>query len=85
MGRYISVDVEVDVYDVLESLEDHEIVEILGERKGSELALPVATGSGPGDPPPSRYVEAAFLAAKALPDCPPAIKDLFWHVFGRAL
>ena len=45
----------------------------------------VPRGQGDGDPPNFRYVEAAFIEAKALPDCPPAIKDLLWHVHGRAL
>lgn len=80
--------VDVDLEDVLEDYSEAEALATF-ERHFSTRApakgSSVPVGFGTGDPPPDRYIDAAYLAAKAMPDCPRPIADLFWHVHGRAL
>jgi hypothetical protein len=80
----VNVDVDVEIDSVLDALTDDDIVEIFKQRFPSR-SVAVPQGAGDGDRQPQQYVEAAFLAAKALPDCPREISDLFWHVHGRAM
>ena len=81
---YITVSAEVDVEDVIEDI-PVTLLEKELKRRAPRTGLTVEHGMGEGDIQPQRYVESAFLAAKALPDCPQALKDMFWHVFGRAI
>lgn len=45
----------------------------------------VPPGAGDGDPPTSRYVDAAARDARDWADCPQSFKDLLWHVHRRAV
>lgn len=79
-GHYVTVSVdaeaEVHVDDVIEKLTDDELLACVRARMPHSAAT---------DRQPEHYVEAAFLAAKALPNCPRELVDLFWHVHGRAM
>lgn len=83
MGRtiYQDVEVEIDVDDVLSEISDNDLRELC-EARGVAAADLVA---GEGDPTPERMVTDAEMAARQLPHCPQAIKDLLWRVHGRAL
>lgn len=72
--------IEIEIEEYLHEVSTKDLVEELASRDKS-----VPRGMGDGDTPASRYVEDAFLAAKAMGDCPQAIKDLLWHVHGRAM
>lgn len=83
-----TAEVDVDLEDVVEDLTDDEIVaelERVLRRRQSKRTVTVPNGLGDGDPSASRYIEAAFLAAKRMADVPRELADLFWHVHGRAL
>jgi hypothetical protein len=80
--RYVSVDIDPD--DVLGQMDTKEVVELF-EQHFPRQSVIVRQGMGDGDKPLSRFIEDAYLAAKAMPDCPPAIRDLLWHVHGRAI
>ena len=72
---------EVDVHDMLEELDSWELD--LLERA---LKARAASGEKPtGDPDADKFVEQAYLVAKAMPACPPAFRDLLWRVHGRAI
>lgn len=72
--------IEIDIEDYLHEVSTKHLVDELARRDKS-----VPRRMGDGDIPASRYVEEAFLAAKAMGECPQAIKDLLWHVHGRAM
>ena len=57
--------------------------EILDEVKARKLHIPCSPGEG-DDERRENLIERAFLAAKALPDCPRELSDMFWLVHGRA-
>lgn len=79
------VSVHIDAEDVLEELSDTDIEKEL-KRRQKTLALSVPLGAGDGDATfLQRLVDQAEFAARGLPDCPAQIKDLLWHVHGRAL
>ena len=79
------VRVHIDADDVLEELSDSEIEEEL-KRRRKTVDLSVPLGAGDGDASfLRRLVDQAEFAARSLGDCPMPIKDLLWHVHGRAL
>lgn len=80
----ISASIDVDADEVIEQLSAREVAELF-KRHLPKQGLSVPMGSGDGDKRLDRYVEDAYRAAKSMPDCPPAIRDLFWHVHGRAI
>jgi hypothetical protein len=84
MGRSHFVNVPVDVDDLLSDLSDSELREVFEAHFPREKVIALQ-GMGDGDKPLSRTVEDAYLAAKALPDCPQPIRDLLWRVHGRAI
>jgi len=86
MGRYYrhSVSIDVDPDEVIEQLDDREKAELFQKHMPRESVV-VRQGLGEGDKPLSRFVEDAYLAAKALPNLPRELADLFWHVHGRAI
>ena len=73
-------EIEFDPGDYLHEVRTNELIAELARR---DKVVP--PGAGDGDISSSRRVEEAFIAAKAMPDCPQAIKDLFWYVHGRAM
>ena len=76
----ISVDVDVDIDEVIEALNSEEIAQ-LARDAGHQVVI-----EGDGDAAlRNNTVERAFLAAKRMADVPREIADLFWHVHGRAL
>ncbi len=78
----IDTDVDVEIDDIIASASPEDLKK-LAARIGNDASPNVCTGVG--DPPPSRYVERAYLAALRITDLPREIADLFWHVHGRAL
>lgn len=86
-SQYVHTEVEIDVTlkEIADQLTAEQLAEIIGfmKNKGKPTSVPV--GMGKGDPPEFRYIEAAYLAAKAMDNCPPAIRDLLWYVHGRAI
>lgn len=70
----ITVDVELEDFDDSDLLEEC--------RSRGLNVLPTA----PADVPAADLtVERAYLAARAMPDLPRELKDLFWVVHGRAI
>ncbi|MBB5875851.1 hypothetical protein [Xanthomonas sp. 3498] len=93
LSFYKSVDVDVEV-----CVDAHDIAKQLRRMDPDDRAKFIATalseagervvpfGAGDGDQARiATTVERAFLAAKALPSCPPEIADLFWVVHQRAM
>lgn len=80
----VSAEVEVDVDEVIERLSQKQVTELF-KRHLPKQGVSVPQGSGDGDKRLDHYIEDAYRAAKAMPDCPAAIRDLFWHVHGRAI
>ena len=88
VDQYIStsVEVELSMKDLAAELTDAQIREIIAIKAGEGKATGATPpGLGKGDPPESRYIEAAYLAARGMADCPSPIRDLLWHVHGRAI
>ena len=79
-----SISADIDADDVLEQLSAPEVARLF-KRHMPNQGVTVGPGMGEGDKASERFIEDAYLAAKALADCPPAIRDLFWHVHGRAI
>lgn len=79
-----SISVDIDADDILGQLSTRE-VEQLFKRHLPNQGVTVGPGLGEGDKTSERFVEAAYLAAKSFADCPQAIRDLMWHVHGRAI
>lgn len=78
--KYIEVEVEVDVSDVLESLDSEEIAQLARDEGFEVLAC------GQGDRSlRENTIERAYLAARRMADLPREIADLFWQVHGRAV
>ena len=75
---WTNVDVEYDV-----DLTVQEVFDGLTEEGKIELSSMLGYKRSPGDH--ARTIESAFLSAKSMPDCPQALKDLFWHVHGLAM
>lgn len=89
MSISISKCVDVDVYigpdDIAEALE-HASMKDKAAIAAKLFGGGVPFGSGDGDMArAATVIERAFLAAKALPNCPPEIAELFWVVHGRAM
>lgn len=84
MGHRHYVSVDIDPGDVLGQMDETEIVELFEQHFPRQRVI-CRQGMGDGDKPLARFVEDAYLAAKAMPDCPPAIRELLWHVHGRAI
>lgn len=81
---YVTMSVDADVDDVIERLTTKELTAVISKHL-PKTGISVERGLGEGDPQVERFVENAFLAAKAMPDCPKAILDLLWHVHGKAI
>ena len=75
------VDVEVEIDDIVDSLDEQGKKDLVSRLLGSPKSAPV----GEGDRPLERVVEQAYLAARRVPNLPREIADLFWHVHGRAI
>lgn len=76
------VEVAVDVDEVIRNMSDDEAREVA--RKAG--AVPGALGFGQGDQARIRnIIDSAERALRAMPAVPPELKDLFWHVHGRAI
>lgn len=80
----IRTEVDVDVDEVLESLDQEEIRELLAKHSARDSES-VPPGFGKGDKSLERVIEDAFLAAKAMPIAPEPIRILFDRVFGRVM
>lgn len=81
----ISVDAYVDPNDVLEGLREDDLIELFS-RHVPDRGVLVPLGIGDGDLSQLQgCVDRAFEAARAMPDCPQAIKDLLWRIHGRAI
>lgn len=80
---FASVNVEVDISEVIEELSDKQLTEVLGVVSDRlQLSKPLA------DVSPSEIealTERAYLAARNVPGLPRAIADFFWTVHGRAI
>lgn len=76
------VDVEVSLSDVIREADPDQLEEFAGEID-TQLSKSVSTAPGPFSR--ARIVDAAYHAARALPECPEPIRELFWRVYGRAL
>lgn len=75
------VDIEVSLEEIVEKMDAEDKAEML-----KLLGQSVPFGLGDGDSARrDTTVERAYLAAKALPNCPRDLADLFWHVHGRAM
>ncbi len=76
--HWVSVDVEVDVDDILESLSSDELAEIAKANGYTPI--------GDGDVSlRENTIERAYLAVRRMAEIPREAADLFWHVHGRAL
>lgn len=77
---YITVDVEVDVDEVIDNLTPDEVAEIARDA-GFEIR-----NGGDGDRAlQENTIERAYLAVRRMAEVPREVADLFWHVHGRAL
>jgi hypothetical protein len=84
---YQEVEVEIDADAVIADADDEDIKDLIDAavRKG-KLTSVFGYGYGEGDAAHAEnIIERAYLAAKAMPNLPRDIADLFWHVHGRAL
>lgn len=80
MYRQVTVEVEVDVDDVLDSMADDDFCR---EAKARGYVI---DSCGQGDlERRENLIERAYCAARRLPSVPREIADLFWLVHGRAI
>jgi hypothetical protein len=76
----ITVDVEVDISEVLEGLNSEEIAQLA--REEGFMVIPKGEGD---DSLRENTVERASLAVRRMAEVPREVADLFWHVHGRAI
>lgn len=76
----ITVDVEVDINEVLEGLDSEEIAQLA--RDEGFMVIPKGDGD---DALLENTVERAYLAVRRMAEVPREVADLFWHVHGRAI
>lgn len=75
------VDVEVEIDDIIESLDDESRPKLL-----AALGAPSVMGAGDGDVAFARNtVMRAEMAVRRMREVPRELADLFWHVHGVAL
>ena len=77
---YITTEVEVDIECLVDSLDGEELVEIVKDAGYDVRPL------GDGDSARAEnLIERAYLAVRRMADVPAEVRDLFWHVHGRAI
>lgn len=78
--QQVTAEVEVSLDELADELDTQDITYII-QKKG----LRAPAGIGDGDPTADRYIEAAYRDVLAMSDCPQSVRDLLWHVHGRAI
>lgn len=80
MRSSISIEVDVDIDDVLQGMDREEIAQLA--RDEGFIVVPKGQGD---DELRENTIERAYLAARRMTGLPREIADLFWHVHERAL
>jgi hypothetical protein len=87
VSKYVEIDTEVDMEDVLDSCSRDELRELIEKAQARLYKTKASTVPEISEGPfaPERIVESAYLAARDMRECPAPLRDLLWHVHGRAI